>query len=325
MKSSRILFLAVSSLIIILSVGIWVIWLFAPHVWSTLSELIHAVTYACKTAWSDLTRRQIIAAFVLAVMALGILAQFVRLLRRGILARRFKARSTGTLPVALLSIAADAKLDAGRLNVCDDNKAFALTAGVRVPEVYISYGALRTLTRAELRAVLEHEAHHLQTREPFRRLLIYFSTRWIPISTLRRRLVSVYVAASEVEADAQVTNQAALGAAILRITPTPLSSSSLVASFSPLDARIERLLNAGYHQSSRVIVGYFIGILMFVGTLFALTPNALASWFGGHQIQQTMQHLTVCKEAHERAMQSQEPLRTCGSISSPKTCASNSR
>jgi beta-lactamase regulating signal transducer with metallopeptidase domain len=321
MKSSRILFLTLVSSIIILTAGVWLVWLFAPHVWTTLAEIFHAISYACQTAWADVTQRQIIAAIVLAVIALGILVQFVRLIRRGIFARRFNARSTGVLPVSLLSIAADAKIDVGRLNVCKDDKVFALTAGVRIPEVFISQGALRTLTRTELQAVLEHEAHHLQTREPLRRLLIFIVTCWIPFSILRRRLVSSYVTASEVEADAQVTNQAALGAAILRITPTPQTSSSLVANFSPLDARIERLLNATYHQSSRILVGYFLGVLMFVGMLFILTPNALASWFGSHQIEKTQQHLNVCKVEHERAMQSQNPLQTCGSISSPQTCA----
>jgi hypothetical protein len=324
MKSSRILFLAGVGAVATLVVGAWVIGVFAPHVWSTLSEFVHAVTYACQIAWADLHPRQVVAAVVLAATSLGIVAQSIRLIRRGVLSRRFSARSTGVLPVALLSVAADAKLDAGHLNVCEGSDVFALTAGVRYPQVYISQGALRTLTRTELIAVLEHEAHHVRTCEPLRRLLVFSATRWIPVATIRRLLVSSYIAASEVEADAKVTDQHALGAAILRITPAP-TRSALVASFSPLDARVERLLNASYQQSSRVVIGYFVGILMFVSALFVLTPRALASWFGNHHIEQTQQHLQVCKVEHERAMQTQDPLRTCGSISSPKTCVTNSR
>jgi hypothetical protein len=192
-----------------------------------------------------------------------------------------------------------------------------MTVGVRWPEVVISTAAVNTLSRIQLRAVLEHEAHHVAQREPFRRLLLGVALIWVPIRLLRRRLQESYVAASELEADAHVSDQHVLGSALLQLVSPPISA----AGFSPLDARVERLVNPAYRHSGRLAILYAAGALILAGALIGLAPRGVAAVYGTHLSMSTEQHLEVCREAHERMLQSQE--QSCGKFSTPQTCKTN--
>lgn len=50
----------------------------------------------------------------------------------------------------------------------DDNIRTAFTHGLIRPRIYVSTGLLKNLTREELRAVLLHEVHHRDTKDPLR-------------------------------------------------------------------------------------------------------------------------------------------------------------
>jgi len=305
---------------LLLGTLLWLLVQFVPHAWTTLQDVSHGIAYACTAAWATITQQQLIFTIV-GLSLIGLLG--IRLVVQGWQATRQQRKaSPAEVPpsVDVLSVAADAGLDVSRLGIVDDERPYAYTRGIRYPEVMVSVGALQRLTRSELRAVLEHEGHHLRTREPLRRLLIHLATRWLPVRPLRRQLLTSYVIASEVEADLQVHNQQALGEAILRLGQLPGIATVTVAGFSPLDARIERLLDATYRPSSALSIRYVFGALAIAIALVVATPSTLAAWFGGQHMQQTSAHLAVCKQEHERALQSQERVQTCGPQSTPQSC-----
>lgn len=321
MKSARLLTMYVGSGLLLGSALFWVLVQFVPHAWVTLRDVTHGIAYACTSAWATITQQQL----TLTIVGLSLVALVG--MRVAILVWKASRQRGAVLPaevfpsVDVLSVAADAGLDASRLGVVNDTQAYAYTRGIRHPEVIVSRGALRRLTRAELRAVLEHEAHHLRTREPLRRMFLHLATRWLPVRPLRRQLLTSYIIASEVEADLQVRNQHALGEAILRLGHVPSAVATTAAGFSPLDARIERLLDRTYRPSSALSIRYVLGLLGIAAALVIATPSALAVWFGGEHMQQTVDHLAVCKQEHERQLQTADPLRTCDGQSATKTCA----
>ncbi|MDP2789813.1 MAG: hypothetical protein Q8O51_01665, partial [bacterium] len=150
--------------------------------------------------------------------------------------------------------------------------------------------------------------------EPLRRLLLGVALLWVPFRSLRRNLQESYIAASEIEADAQVRNQSVLGSALLRLVSPPIPA----AGFSPLDARVERLVNSGYRHSGRLAIRYGAVVVILAGALVGLAPRGVTAVYGAHLSMSTEAHLTVCREQHERMLQSQE--QTCGKLSTPQTC-----
>ncbi len=302
--SSGVLVLACAGL----AAAIW------PHAIGTVSEAIHAIAYACQTVLDDLSRLQVLLAVIgfLVIAAIGAwlgytLLRFYRFSRPAHLA-------SGVIPVTVLSIAADAGLDPSRVSVVRSDRAFAMTVGVRWPEVVISTAALRTLTRVQLQAVLEHEAHHVAQREPLRRLLLGIALLWVPFRSLRRNLQDSYVAASELEADAHVHDQRVLGSALLQLVTPPIAA----AGFSPLDARVERLVNPTYRHSGRLAIRYAAAVVVLASALVGFAPRGVAAVYGQHLSMSTEAHLTVCREQHERMLQSQ--VQSCGNLSTPQTC-----
>jgi Zn-dependent protease with chaperone function len=314
MKSNRVLATIVgsSSALVFASAGVLAaIW---PHVVRTVMEATHAITYACQAVLTDLSRSQIL----LAVLGAGVTATLgswlaYTLIRLYRLSRPVKI-SSSTVPVSVRSIATDVGLNPNRVTVVRSDRAFAMTVGIRWPEVVLSTTALRTLTQAQLKAVLEHEAHHVHQREPLRRLLLSLALLWVPFRSLRRNLQESYVAASELEADAHVRDQRILGSALLQLVSPPIAA----AGFSPLDARVERLVNPGYRHSGRLAIRYAAVIIIIAGALVGFAPRGVAAVYGTHLSMSTEQHLTICREEHERMLQSK--AATCGKFSTPQTC-----
>lgn len=314
MKSSHVLVLmGGGSLALMAGVSLTFVFL-GPHILSTLSNAFHAVTYACQVVWQELTSEQL----TFAVIGAGVLAVGVgwvgytayRAMRLG----KRVAFSQEVTPVRVLSIAADAGLDPSRLTIVEHDRAFAMTTGVLRPDVVLSSAALRVLSCAELQAVLEHEAHHVQEREPLRRLLLSLALLWVPFRRIRHSLRDTYVTASEVEADERVRNQDLLGAALLRLVTPPVPA----AGFSPLDARVERLVNPHFRHTGTPALRFLAltGVVAIVLIVFA--PRAIATVYGTHPSATVSVHLDMCRVEHERMLQSREGA--CGSFSTPQTC-----
>jgi Zn-dependent protease with chaperone function len=83
----------------------------------------------------------------------------------------------------------------------DDEQAEAFCAGYLRPRVYLSRGALRILNTAELDAVVAHEKHHAQRRDPLRIFLLGVLADALVFLPALRRLKLRYQELAEVAAD----------------------------------------------------------------------------------------------------------------------------
>jgi Zn-dependent protease with chaperone function len=89
----------------------------------------------------------------------------------------------------------------GDVSVFDDEQAQAFCAGVLRPRVYVSTGAVRLLPADELRAVLAHERHHRDQRDPLRIALGRVMARALFFMPVLARLHARYCATAELAAD----------------------------------------------------------------------------------------------------------------------------
>ncbi len=314
MKSTRTLTAILGgSALLLVSVAFLVrAWL--PHVMSTLGETTHAIAYACAVAWADLTRTQITITIITAVFIVGMAVWMAYVSIHMFRQQRAHVGSVQPTPSTVRNLASAAGLRTVRVIVIHNERPFAMTTGLVQPMVTISTGALAALSAQELHAVFEHEAHHVAQREPLRRLALSLALNWLPFRALRQHLQSAYIAESEIEADEHVTDQRTLGFALVRLVRPPVAS----AGFSPLDARVERLVNPHFRSASRSAVCFsIVAILVTIATV-SLTPRAVQAAYGRHSVPKIEAHLTMCQAEHDRMLQSAQ--QTCGLLSTPRSC-----
>jgi hypothetical protein len=131
-----------------------------------------------------------VMALALGSLAIAAIVLAVRSMARQIAAsRRFLGRLhvTGRGPGGSLLFDADAPQ--------------AFCAGLLRPHVYVSSGALWSLTADELQAVLAHEAHHARMRDPLRVLVARTLSDALFFLPVMRRLADRYDALAELAAD----------------------------------------------------------------------------------------------------------------------------
>lgn len=106
----------------------------------------------------------------------------------------------------------------------EDPRPRAFCVGLLRPRVYLSRGAVSLLDRAELRAVLAHERHHLRRRDPLRLLVARSLGEGLFFLPVLRRLAERYAALAEVAADEAAVGEAGqrpLASALLRFDSHP--------------------------------------------------------------------------------------------------------
>ena len=120
----------------------------------------------------------------------------------------------------------------GDVHVFEDEDAQAFCAGLLRPRLYLSTGAARLLPADELRAVLAHERHHRDRRDPLRIAIGRVLARALFFMPVLGRLHSRYCAIAELAADAAAVradggNPAALASAMLVFDGTTHPASSV--------------------------------------------------------------------------------------------------
>jgi Zn-dependent protease with chaperone function len=135
---------------------------------------------------------------------------------------------------------------AERILYIADPRPVAFCCGFFRPRIVVSTGLVRALGRAELRAVLRHEAHHLRQRDPLRLSVVRTLARaacYLPIVfDLRRRCeVGMELAADDVVLAAEPVP--ALAGALYKSLGSARLAPALVATgaFDATGARIARL------------------------------------------------------------------------------------
>lgn len=103
----------------------------------------------------------------------------------------------------------------------------AFCAGYLRPRIYLSNGAREQLSRAELGAVLAHEAHHLRRRDPLRLLAARTLADALFFLPILRQIGERYAALAELAADE----------AAVRATRGPAPLASALLKFSELGPR----------------------------------------------------------------------------------------
>jgi Zn-dependent protease with chaperone function len=104
--------------------------------------------------------------------------------------RRFMRRLAGRAP-----------RPSGDIVVFDDAAPQAFCAGLARPQIYLSSGALRALEAGALRAVIAHERHHRDRRDPLRVLLATVLSEALFFLPVMARLRDRFVALLELAAD----------------------------------------------------------------------------------------------------------------------------
>lgn len=130
----------------------------------------------------------------LAALVAVVAGRAVRTLGRQLRAHRRVAAALSSLPAAVL---------AGRpVRVLDDPRPLAFCGGLLRPRACVSTGALAILRLDELRAVLAHEHHHADRRDPLRGLLLGVMTDALFFLPVLRALGERSRTVAELRADA---------------------------------------------------------------------------------------------------------------------------
>jgi Zn-dependent protease with chaperone function len=152
------------------------------------------------------------------------------------------------LPATLISRVNNLDIQ-DRLDVVDDISPQSFCYGFLRPRIYVTTGLLAILSGEEVEAVLRHERHHLQRRDPLRSLLwtvldsaCWWHTAGSAQAQLQRELV----------ADRAVIvtgGRQALASALLKLLTYPGNGHEhhqelAISSLSVTDARIDQLLHS---------------------------------------------------------------------------------
>lgn len=230
-------------------------------------------------ALMDVCRRYVIpdlGAGSLAVVVLGSLSVAVALLATRAAVRELRALRhfrRSERPVSALAVAGRSVL------VVDDHVPRAYCAGWWRPQIYLSTGALACLDRDELAAVVAHEAHHADRRDPLRLLVVKVLGEALFFVPVLRHLRKRYAALAELAADEAAVAASGgpqpLASALLRFGQT--SSPGVVVGIAP--ERVDHLL--GERPSWELPVSLLAGGLVTVGGLVLLAAGTASAMPSG--------------------------------------------
>jgi Peptidase family M48 len=145
-----------------------------------------------------------------------------------------------------------------RVTVVGDRRPLAFCAGLVRPALFVSDTALARLREPELRAVVEHEAHHARRRDPLRLLAAQTAADAFGFLPPLRGLAVDAAALADLAAD-----QAAVAAVGSR---APLAAA-LLALEEPAPERVDHLLG---RPLEAVPPGVLAGAVLAVGALVAV-------------------------------------------------------
>lgn len=170
-----------------------------------------------------------------------------------------------------------------RVLVVEDDTPRAYCAGWWRPAIYVSTGTLGHLDRGELEAVVAHEAHHADRRDPLRLLVVKVLGEAMFFVPVLRHLRKRYAAFAEIAADEAAVAASGgpqpLASALLRFGQTPIPG--VVAGIAP--ERVDHLL--GERPSwelpvsllARGLVTVTGLALLAAGTASAIPPGAVSA------------------------------------------------
>jgi hypothetical protein len=200
---------------------------------------------------------------------------------RRVLGRVLAEQVTVTPRLRRLASAAD--LD-GRVDLIASDTVFTFCYGLWRPRVCLSTGLAALLTDVELLAVLRHEAHHRRHRDPLKILASRAVASGLFFLPLAGALHDAYLAGKELCADADAVpdgNDLPLAAALVKLVrarrPVWPAGVLAVGSFSPTEARLQRLLvPAGMPRVGPTMADWLLSLSL-VAVIFGFSAGAVAA------------------------------------------------
>lgn len=178
-------------------------------------------------------------AALLSLLIVGLAAGILFLTARSLVRQLFSGRQY----LRALPLGEMVTVDDLQCRTIETSERAAFCAGYLRPRVYLSRGILEELNHDELRAVVAHERHHLQRRDPLRRLVARALADGLFFLPILRRTSLRYVDLGELAADqaavAAIDDRRPLASALLKLSehdPMPHA----VAGIDP--ARVDYLL-----------------------------------------------------------------------------------
>jgi Zn-dependent protease with chaperone function len=182
--------------------------------------------------------------------------------------------------------------DASRLpfledvTVFEDRLPLAFTGGFLKPRVFVSTKLMDVLDEKELRAVILHESHHQESKDPLKGLIVSFLSDFLFFLPVSRFLKKAYSLTAEMTADAHSVGLKAepadLAGSLLKVQR--LNGSAASWFFDPTTERTRHLLG----QPSRIplpLKRTFLTIILLAASAFvALVPvkKGVTSLFINH-------------------------------------------
>lgn len=235
---------------------------------------------------------------ILALTAFGLVLGSLALgLRSGFRQVAASRRFLSSLPITARTIV----VDGARCRLVDAATPDAFCAGYLRPQVYVSRGAVETLSPVELRAVVTHELHHVRQRDPLRLVLVRSLADGLFFVPLLRRTSERYAALGELAADEaavrRLGTRAPLASALLQFSGPPAQPAPVVGIapervdhlMGDPDAGRWRLPPAQAGRSALVLIG-LVGLLaavahgLFVSNLdlpILLSAGCMIAMIGG--------------------------------------------
>lgn len=179
------------------------------------------------------------------------------------------------------SMAAELGLS-GRLVVVDDGTPYTFSAGLLHPRVWLSTGLISLLSPEELDAVLRHERHHIDRRDPLRVLISRALAHALFFLPVARALRDSFLLAKEVDADVASGTDEWLAMALLKLVQAgaSLPPKASLAAIGPMDitgARIERLVRR--ERAGQIVIGRrSLWLSLFLGLAVVVTTSAASAW-----------------------------------------------
>jgi Zn-dependent protease with chaperone function len=161
-----------------------------------------------------------------------------------------------------------------RVTVYEDRLPSAFTAGFFSPEVFVSTGLLAALDENELRAVLLHELHHQESKDPLKSLAVSFVSDFLFFLPVSRFLKKSYHLAAEMTADAHsVARQADpldLAHSLLKVQKLNWPAASWF--FDPTAERAKHLLGEPSRFSLPLKKIFLTAIFLGISVAIAMFP-----------------------------------------------------
>ncbi len=147
-----------------------------------------------------------------------------------------------------LAVASEPRLKNFAIFLLKSKKPFALARGLKKPSIFLSEALVKKLEKAELKAVLLHEASHLEKSHYLKLLLASFFRDFLFFLPFAHQLYFSFLLHKEIEADEETIKGTGsplyLARALLKIARFNLSFSSFPGYHSPntLSYRLKNLL-----------------------------------------------------------------------------------